>query len=207
MTSHALVAPPPPAARRIAGGAAANRRELRPARRNLDMLVVCSAAMALGSFLDGRLAAPPALAAACVSSQTLWGVVERHWSCMPAAFLLMLLAGPAWIALNAMATLGRRRGASARDCRESALAALGCHGAMLAGMAGALWLEPRVAALASLSPTSGAAVAAMACGMIWGLAAASLCGRFKSAAYAVAGRFLARFSPEERWNSVRRART
>lgn len=167
MTQNALAATPPPAG------------------KNMEMFAVCSAAMAIGFLLDRGFGWPPALTAPCGGSQTLWAMIAWHWRCMPATTMLMLFAGPAWLGLDALTTIGRKRGAPRHECGDRPLAALGCHFAMLAGMASALCLEPRTAALFGFSWTSGAAMAAMTCGMIGGLAAASLCAKLTATAHAV----------------------
>jgi hypothetical protein len=90
----------------------------------------------------------------------------------------MLLAAPAWIGLEALARSGRPAVAR-RDRPTGALAACGCHLAMLLGMASALGASPELAALAGLPWTGGAAIAAMALGMVCGMAAASAFGASK----------------------------
>ena len=92
---------------------------------------------------------------------------------MPATSLMMLCAAPAWIGLRA---LSDRFGGARHDCQTGTLAALCCHVSMLTGMACGLSAGPGLAALAGLPWTSGAAIGAMAFGMVGGMAAASLCG-------------------------------
>jgi hypothetical protein len=91
---------------------------------------------------------------------------------------MMLFAAPAWIGLGALAR-GGRAGPARRDRGTGALAACGCHLAMLLGMASALGAGPELAALAGLPWTGGAAIAAMAFGMVCGMGAASACGAIK----------------------------
>ena len=62
------------------------------------------------------------------------------------------------------------------DRGTGALAACACHLAMLIGMASALGAGPELAGAAGLPWTGGAAIAAMAFGMVCGTAAASACG-------------------------------
>jgi len=98
---------------------------------------------------------------------------------MPATCLMMLLAAPAWIGLEALAR-SRRPGAARRGRPTGAIAACACHLAMLLGMAAALGAGPELAALAGLPWTGGAAIAAMPFGMVCGMGAASACGAIKS---------------------------
>jgi hypothetical protein len=186
VTPNPLAAASSHPSRPIAGDGGADGRARRLAGGNLQMFAVCSAAMAIGFLIDRGLASPLAPTASCGGSESLGAVIAWHWACMPATFLLMGLAGPAWIGFGALAAIRRKPNASTHECPGRPLAALGCHFAMLAGMACALGLEPRVAALLGFSWTSGAAMAAMACGMVCGLAAASLCAKLKATANAAA---------------------
>jgi hypothetical protein len=165
MTSSACLAAPSPSRREISG-------------RNTPLLFVGLAALALGLLLDRRFGLLPALTARCGGPETLWGALAWHWACMPATCLMMLFAAPAWIGLEALAA-SRRPGSARRDRPTGALAACGCHLAMLLGMASALGAGPKLAALAGLPWTGGAAVAAMAFGMVCGTGAACACGAIK----------------------------
>ena len=165
MTSSACLAAPAPS--RLEIGA-----------RNTPLLFVGLTALPLGLLLDRRFGLLPALTARCGGSETLWGALAWHWSCMPATCLMMLFAAPAWIGLEALAR-GGRAGSARRHRGTGALAACGCHLAMLLGMASALGAGPELAALAGLPWTGGAAIAAMAFGMVGGMAAASACGAIK----------------------------
>jgi hypothetical protein len=147
---------------------------------SVNLLLVCMAALPLGLVLDRWFGLLPALTARCGAFETLRGTLEWHWAYMPATCLMMLFAAPAWIGLKAM-TAGRSRGAG-HERRIDALAALGCHFAMLVGMAYGLDAGPALASLARLQWTSGAAIAAMAFGMVGEMAAASLCAALNSAA-------------------------
>jgi hypothetical protein len=144
----------------------------------LALLFVGLTALPLGLLLDRRFGLLPALTLRCGGTETLLGALAWHWSCMPATCLMMLFAAPAWIGLEALAA-SRRPGAARRDRPTGALAACGCHLAMLLGMASALGVGAKLAALAGLPWTGGAAVAAMAFGMVCGTAAASACGASK----------------------------
>ncbi len=150
-----------------------------PSRRavsveTLDVMLISAAAFPLGLVLDRWFGLLPALTARCGGFDTFLGTLKWHWACMPATSLMMLCAAPVWIGLKTFMT-ARRAGAEPHECRTGALAALFCHIAMLAGMACALGLGPSLAALARSPWTSGAAIVAMACGMVCGMAAASLC--------------------------------
>jgi hypothetical protein len=162
MTSGACLAAPAPSRREIAA-------------RNTPLLFVGLAALPLGLLLDRRFGLLPALTARCGGPETLWGTLAWHWACMPATCLMMLFAAPAWIGLEAL-TASRRPGAARCDRPTGALAACGCHLAMLLGMASALGAGPELAALAGLPWTGGAAIAAMAFGMVCGTGAASAGG-------------------------------
>jgi hypothetical protein len=139
---------------------------------NLDVLLACMAALPFGLALDGRLGLLPALNARCGGSGSLMAALEWHWACMPATCLMMLFVAPVWIGLKALARAGQ--GDARVACGTRPIAAVGCHVAMLAGMVFALGAGPNLAGLAGAAWTSGAAIAAMAFGMISGLAAASL---------------------------------
>ena len=149
-----------------------------PSRRgsaeNLRLLFVGMTALALGLILDRWLGLLPALSARCGGSGTLWGTLAWHWACMPATCLMMMFAAPPSIGLNAMTRVGRP-GHAWRDCRTDALAALRCHVAMPAAMACGLGAGPDLAAFVGLPWTSGVAIAAMAFGMVGGMATASFC--------------------------------
>ncbi len=149
--------------------------------RSIDVLLVCMAALPLGLVIDRWFGLLPALTARCGNFESLLGALEWHWACMPATSLMMLSAAPAWISLKVFATAGRS-GPARRDCRAGALGAIFCHVAMLAGMASGLVAGPGMFALAGRPWTSGAAIGAMACGMVCGMAAASLGEAVRSAA-------------------------
>jgi hypothetical protein len=166
--SNTLLAAPLPTRRRVMG-------------ENADVALACMAALPLGLVLDRSFGFLPALAARCGASDTFWGTLEWHWACMPATCLMMLAAAPAWIGLKVLSRFDGF-GGSWQDRRSDKLAALGCHLAMLAGMACALGAGPSVAALVGGPWTSGAAIAAMALGMAGGMAAALLCEALKSGA-------------------------
>jgi hypothetical protein len=165
MTSSACLAAPVP-----------SRREITV--RNTPLLFVGMAALPLGLLLDRRFGLLPALTARCGGSETLWGTLAWHWACMPATCLMMVFAAPAWIGIEALAR-GGRTGPARSDRPTVALAACACHLAMLLGMAAALGVGPELAALAGLRWTVGAAIAAMAFGMVCGTGAASACGAIK----------------------------
>jgi hypothetical protein len=143
--------------------------------RSIDVLLVCMAALPLGLVVDRWFGLLPALTARCGNFETILGTLEWHWACMPATSLIMLFAAPAWIGLKSW-TMAGRPGRAAHDCRANALASLCCHVSMLTGMAFGLGAGPSLAGLAGLPWTSGAAIGAMASGMVCGMAAASLCG-------------------------------
>ena len=166
MTSSACLAAPSPSRREIGAG-------------TTPLLFVGMAALPLGLILDRRFGLLPALTARCGGAETLLGALAWHWACMPATCLMMLLATPAWIGIEVLAR-SRRAGSARRDRGTGALAACGCHLAMLLGMASALGAGPELAALAGLPWTSGAAIASMAFGMVCGTGAASACGAIKS---------------------------
>jgi hypothetical protein len=166
MTSSALFAAPSPSDRG-------------DSIRKIDLLLVCMAALPLGLVIDRWFGLLPALAARCGGFGSLLGTLEWHWACMPATSLMMLFAAPAWIGLKAFTTVVRS-GLARHDCQTKALAALCCHSAMLAGMACGLGAGPGLAALAGRPWTSGAAIGAMACGMVCGMAAALFCGMMRA---------------------------
>jgi hypothetical protein len=150
----------------------------RPSHRGVgseavDVMFICIAAFPIGLALDRWFGLLPALAAPCGGFETLQGTLEWHWACMPATSLTMLLAAPGWIGLKALTIADR---SLRHDCRAGPLAALFCHAAMLAGMVFGLAAGPNFAAFAGFPWTSGAAIGAMACGMVCGMAAASVCG-------------------------------
>lgn len=130
------------------------------------------AALPFGLVLDGGFGLLPALTARCGGPGSLIAALEWHWAFMPATCLMMLFAAPVWIGLKALARAGQCDASVA--CGTRPIAAVGCHLAMLAGMVLALGAGPNLAGLAGAAWTSGAAIAAMALGMISGLAAASL---------------------------------
>jgi hypothetical protein len=145
----------------------------------MRLLLVGMAALPLGLVLDRWFGLLPALTSHCGGSGTLLGTLAWHWACMPATCLMMLFAGPAWIAVEALAPVGRA-GAAQRDGRSGAFAAGVCHVAMLAGMAGVQCAGPTILALAGLPWTGGAAIGAMTLGMACGIGAASFwSGRIK----------------------------
>jgi hypothetical protein len=127
------------------------------------------AALPLGLLLDRRFGQLPALTTQCGAADTLLGSLEWHWACMPATCLLMVFAAPACVCLKSMANVWRGSPQFAR--RTEGLAALCCHFVMLAGMASALLAGPSLAALVGRTWTSGAEIAAMAFGMLFGGAA------------------------------------
>ena len=156
----------------------------RPSRRGVssetvDVMFICIAAFPIGLALDCWFGLLPALTARCGGFETVEGTLEWHWACMPATSLMMLFAAPAWIGLKAVTTAGRS-GAARHDCQTKALAALCCHVAMLAGMACGLGAGPGLTALAGIPWTSGAAIGAMASGMLCGMAAALFCGMMRA---------------------------
>jgi hypothetical protein len=168
VTASASFAPPTPSHRGVSA-------------ETVDVMFVCTAAFPVGLVLDRWFGLLPALAARCGGFETFQGTLEWHWACMPATSLMMLCAAPAWIGLKALTTAGRPDPAR-RDCRTGALAALFCHVVVLAGMACGLGAGPGLAAFAGRPWTSGAAIGAMACGMVCGIASASLCERVRTAA-------------------------
>jgi hypothetical protein len=156
----------------------------RPSRRGVssetvDVMFICIAAFPIGLALDRWLGLLPALAARCGGFETLRGALEWHWACMPATSLMMLFAAPAWIGLKAFPT-AVRSGPARHDCQTKVRGALCCHAAMLAGMACGLGAGPGLAALAGIPWRSGAAIGAMACGMVCGMAAALFCGMIRA---------------------------
>jgi hypothetical protein len=165
MTSSACLAAPSPSRREIGA-------------RTTPLLFVGLTALPLGLLLDRRFGLLPALTARCGGTETLPGALAWHWACMPATCLMMLFAAPAWIGLEALAR-GRRPGVARRDRGTGAIAACGSHLAMLLGMASALGAGPELVGAAGLPWTGGAAVAAMAFGMVCGMGAASACGAIK----------------------------
>ncbi len=130
MTSSACLAAPAPSRREIAA-------------RNTPLLFVGLTALPLGLLLDRRFGLLPALTARCGGAETLLGALRWHWSCMPATCLMMLFAAPAWIGIEALARAGRA-GSARRDRGTGALAACGCHLAMLIGMASTLGAGPEL---------------------------------------------------------------
>jgi hypothetical protein len=165
MTSSACPSAPSPSRRQIAAG-------------NTPLVFVGLTALPLGLLLDRRFGFLPALTARCGGTETLLGALAWHWTCMPATCLMMLLATPAWIGIEVLAR-SRRAGSARRDRGTGALAACFCHLAMLVGMASALGAGPELAGAAGLPWTGGAAIAAMAFGMVCGTGAASACGAIK----------------------------
>ena len=168
MTSSAVFAAPAPSER---GGGL----------RSIDVLLVCMAALPMGIAIDQWFGLLPALTARCGGIGSPLETLEWHWTSMPATSLMMLFAAPAWIGLKAFTTTGRS-GHPRHDRPTGALAALFCHVSMLIGMALGLGAGPSLAALVGSPWTSGAAIGAMAAGMVCGMAAASLCGMVSSAA-------------------------
>jgi hypothetical protein len=166
MTATASFAAPAPSCRGVSS-------------ETLDVMVICIAAFPIGLALDRWFGLLPALTARCGGFETFEGSLEWHWACMPATSLMMLFAAPAWIGLKAFTTVVRS-GLARHDCQTKALAALCCHAAMLAGMACGLGAGPGLAALAGRPWTSGAAIGAMACGMVCGMAAALCCGMMRA---------------------------
>ncbi len=146
---------------------------------NVDVFLACMAALPFGLLLDHRFGLLPALSARCGGSGSLMAALEWHWASMPATCLTMLFAAPVWIGLKALARAGQSD--ANRTCGTRPIAAFGCHLAMLGGMVFALGAGPNLAGLAGAAWTSGAAIAAMAFGMISGLAAASFGEALKSA--------------------------
>ena len=149
--------------------------------RSMDVLLVCMAALPLGLVIDRWFGLLPALTARCGGFESPLGMLEWHWACMPATSLMMLCAAPAWIGLRALAR-SRRSGAGRPHRPTGALAACACHLAMLIGIASALCAGPELAALAGLPWTGGAAIAAMAFGMVSGMGA-SACGGLLASAF------------------------
>jgi hypothetical protein len=147
------------------------------------------AALPLGLVIDRWFGLLPAVTARCGGFVSLLETLEWHWKCMPATSLAMLFAAPAWIGLKIWVTVGQPARAT-HDCRTNALAALGCHAAMLSGMSCGLASGPGLAALAGLPWTSGASIGAMASGMVCGMAAASLSGVTRRYALFALGRGL-----------------
>jgi hypothetical protein len=166
MTASASFAAPTPSHRGVSS-------------ETVEVMFICMAAFPLGLVLDRWFGLLPALTARCGGFETFEGTLEWHWACMPATSLMMLFAAPAWIGLRALTRVGRPVPAR-RDCRTGALAALFCHAAMLVGMACGLGAGPGLAALAGRPWTSGAAIGAMACGMVCAMAAALFCGMMRA---------------------------
>ncbi len=168
MTTTASFAAPAPSCRGVSS-------------ETVDVMFICIAAFPIGLALDRWFGLLPVLTARCGGFETFRGTLEWHWACMPATLFMMLFAPPAWISLKAL-TAASRPGLALHDRRTGALAALCCHVAMLAGTACGLGAGPGLAALAGRPWTSGAAIGAMACGMICGMAAALLCESLRSVA-------------------------
>jgi hypothetical protein len=145
----------------------------------VDVMFICIAAFPIGLALDRWFGLLPALAARCGGFETLRATLEWHWACTPATSLMMLLAAPVWIGLKALTPADR---SLRHDYRAGPLAALFCHAAMLAGMVFGLAAGPSLAALAGIPWTTGAAIGAMACGMVCGMAVALICGMMRAPA-------------------------
>lgn len=135
-----------------------------------EIALVCAAALPLGLAVDRARGLLPALTTRCGGAESLWDALAWHWLCMPTTCLAMLLAPPAWIGLKLTLATARNRAAPRGQTRR----AVGCHLMMLAGMAAALDAGPKLAPLVGATWTSGAALAAMAGGMLLAAAAGLL---------------------------------